>query len=258
MATTEYQNSHRLVHEVTLDHVAENLKPESVLLPMIPTVPIPNSTQTRTLRKKGELFRQTLAENTQGQIQEYTEDFTALNSIKQVVIVENTVEAIDFSTEPALPMVQAVEAAKAFAVGMDEDIAALFNTATSSITAAAPNLTLLEVLAAALNVNVSTRGHSVKRDGGLVFVGSHKQYFDAVDVGALNPATGANLNIYGNAASNIPAANNDSVNVAPTGFRANIAGLDFYSTEILDDDGTNYFGAVFNPKRAFVGMNSEI
>ena len=55
----------------------------------------------------------------------------------------------------------------------------------------------------------------------------------------------------------MPGALNTSTQEAPNGFKANIAGLDCYVTEILDDDGTNSFGAVFNPRRAFVGMYSK-
>ena len=253
--TTEYQNSIHPVNQVVLDAASENLVPMSVALPFVARTELPADTQTKTLRKKGELQREVVPENAAATIQEYIESSTLLNSIKSVVTTRHTVEADDFSRE-SIPSILGEEAAKALAVGLDEDIVTLFSAATSSIVAAAPNLSILEILAAGLNVKVSTRGHAVRRDGGLVFIGSSKQVFDAIVVGGLDPALG--LNLHANAASSLPAAVEQANAVRPAnGFYASVLGIDLYETEVLDDDGTNYFGAVINPRRAIAGMWSD-
>lgn len=253
--TTEYQNSIHPVNEVVLDAAAENLVPNSVWLQHVARTSLPSDTQTKTARKKGELTREVLFENTPGTIAEYVETSTLLNSVKSVVITRHTVEAQDFSAED-LPTVLGAEAGKALAVGADEDIAVLMAGATSSITAAGANLTLLEIMAAGLNVKVATRGHAVRADGGLVFVGAAKQVFDALVVGALDPATTLNIQANPNASMGSSVDQNLSMQ-APNGFVDTVGGISFYETEVIDDDTTFYRAGLFNPARAFIGMWSD-
>lgn len=254
--TTEYQNQIHPVNQVALDVASENLVPSSVWLQHVQRTEMPSDTQTKSLRKKGELAREVLPENTSATIQEYIETDTLLNVIKSAVVTRHTVEARDFSPGGDIPSVLGMEAAKALAVGADEDIAVLISGATSSITAAGANLTLLEILACGLNVKISTRGNAVRNGAGLTFVGSSKQVFDALITGALDPAT--SLNLEANPNSSLGGAIERAGAQQPlNGFYDRVAGVDFYETEIVDDDTVNYFGAIFDRSRAFVGMWSD-
>lgn len=241
--------------QVVVDTASENLIPKSVWINHVMREELPlGVTQTKEVTKDGELERTVLPENTQAPISEFTQTSTLLNAIKSVVVSRSTVEGQDFGRQDPMSKL-GMEQAKALAKGADEDIASLVSGFSQSLTAAGANLTALELLACAFALQVSTNGH-VDDEGGAMFIGSPKQIMEATVVDALNPASGVLSTIYGNAGSSFGMAVDDLATSKPgaRGFHSNLAGLDLYKTNVVDDDGTNFRGCVFQKTRAFVGF----
>lgn len=250
--TTEYANSINLLN-VVRDVASENLVPGSVWRPLVIQTPMPQGTQTVELKKDGSLGRLVLPENTQytyGAYSEYAETSVILNPIKSVVISRTTDEAERFSLQSPASKIGR-EQGKALMLGMEEDIATLAAGFTSSVVTATP-LTQLDVMTAALNIQISTNGHAVQ-DGNVVVVLHPHQAYQA---GIVDPlSTGAALAVYGNSnSSQTNLLENLNASRPSSGFVTSLGSTAIYATNVIDDDGTSFFGLAFDRSRALVGM----
>ncbi len=250
--TTEYQNSINPL-SIVVDVASENLVPRSVWLNHVRRVPMPTETQTVEVPKDGELGRLVLPENVQytyGSYSEFIQTSVLLNPIKSVVISRLTKEAEKFG-RLALASKIGMEQGKALGVGMEEDIATLAASFSSSLVTASP-ATQLDLQACALNVQISTNGHAVQ-DSSIVAVLHPKTAFEIGVENVLDPTTGA-LQVFANpnssSISGLEAQNRERLN----GFVAEQYGVSIYRTNIVDDDTISYRNLVFDPSRALVGM----
>jgi len=253
--STEYQNTVQPA-QVVVDNASENLVPNSVWLQHVLREMMPSGTQTKEIPKKGELGRIVLPENTKytyGAYSEYTETSTLLNAIKSVVISRITKEQEKFGRRPVFSTI-GMEQGKALGVGMEEDIATLVAGATSSLTAAGTGATILDLMACALDVQISTNGHAnTGRD--LVAVMHPKAAFELGVIDTLNGGTNNLTAMGGNPMSSIPNVFEKMGASMPTNGRVtSVGGIQIYTTNVIDDDGTNFRNAIFDPSRAFVGM----
>lgn len=250
--TTEYQNTINPL-SIVVDVATANLVPRSVWLQHVLRVPMPSETQTVEVPKDGELGRLVLPENVQytyGAYSEFIQTSVLLNPIKSTVISRLTKESEKFG-RVALASKIGAEQGKALGVGMEEDIATLAASFSSSLVTASP-ATQLDLQACALNVQISTNGHAVQ-DSALVAMLHPKTAFEIGVENVLDPTTG-NLPVFGNSNSSsisgLEAQNRERGN----GFVVEQYGVAIYRTNIIDDDGVSYRNLILDPSRALVGM----
>lgn len=234
--------------QIVLDFAAENLQPNSVWLPLVLQAELPNDTMTKEFKKKGKLTRQILGENAASTYQAYTETKTTLAAVKSVVSVRTSVESLDFSPGD-LDSDLGIEAGKAFAVGIDEDIADLIISATrTQAHSGADFLKMIDILAAALKCRNAMGGQQQR----IAFCGHQKQVHEAFGEDLL-VASGA---IFGNQAISLPQGVENLQR--PAGLMGQFGGIDTYQSSIADTQTVSavscYVGAVFDPSRALVGM----
>lgn len=252
--TTEFSNFLNLA-SVIEDHASENLVAEGVWVNLISRVALPVGTQTKELKKKGSLSRQILGENLPyvwGAGSEYLEGKTTLNLIKSVVMSRFTLEADLFSlSDPA--SVLGEEQGKAIGVGIDMDIAALVSGFSSSITSAATGATQLDLQACALAIMLATNNHANKTN--LTAVLSPKTAFEMGVKSVLTPGNNSLATVYGSDNTSFRNVAENFGGAKPgNGFMANVGGIDVYTTNLVDDNGTNFRNLVFDRNRALVGM----
>jgi len=249
--TTQYQNFVNPIQEVAA-FASENLQHMPVWRQHVNDVGMPTTSQTKEIKKKGTLARSVLPENqcyTYGAYSEYIETSTLLNAIKSVVISKVTVEAETFGTQDANQVI-GEEQGKALSVGFEEDVSTLVASASSSLVAGGAVATQLDLLACGLDIQVSTNGHA-QMSSNLVCVTHPKVAFEAGVVDVLQ----SGVTIHGNSQTSFNGiAENFAARRGQAGYVNTIGGLDIYTTNIIDDDGTNYRTAVFDPTRAFVGF----
>lgn len=250
---TEYANFVNPL-SVVIDAASENLVSKNVWLQHVLRVPMPTESQSLEIAKKGSLGRLVVPENTAytyGSYSEYLETSTLLNAIKSAVISKATKEAQKFGRREPFSVI-GEEQGKALSLGADEDIATLAAGFTSSVTAAGTGATQLDLQACALDVQIATNGHAAM-DGPIVAVLHPKTAFEIGVVNVLDPTAGA-LPVFGNSGSTSGALLEGANRRTPQGFAANQYGVQIFTTNVIDDDGTNYMNLVFDASRALVGF----
>lgn len=248
MAEITYSSTVHPTEQLVLDFASENLQPNSVYLPLVLNAGMPVGTQNKDFRKKGTLTREVLAENAASTYQAYSETKTQLTAVKSVVSVRTSVESLEFSAVP-LPSIIGEEAGKAFAKGMDEDIADLFfSSSDTQAHSGSGFLKYIDISSAALKVRTAINGQSER----IVFAGHLKQVQEVLGRDLL---TGSGT-LLGNSNSGI-AKGADAYNVG-AGLVGEYGGIWFYQSAICDTQTVStvnsYIGAVFAPSRAIVGM----
>lgn len=247
--TIEYSNTINELN-IVMDVASENLRADQpVWRQHVVRVPMPSRTQTVEIPKQGELFRLALPENvqyTRGAYSEYSETSIVLSPMKHAIISRVTKEAERFG-RVNLPSRIGEEQGKAYAAGAEEDIASLASAFSANVTPGAA-LTQLDLHAAGLEVQIATNNNS----GRLVAVLHNKSAYEVL---VQNPLTVANsLDLFANPQNSATRPLEQFSMNGPAGFKGNLAGIDVYATNIVDDDTTNYINLVFDPTRAFVGM----
>ena len=257
--TTLYVNTVNNAYDIQ-DFASDNLAQDAVWLNLINKVGRPVGTQTIVVPKQGQLGRVILPEDVQytyGAYSEYIETQTVLNLEKSVVISRITDEQQTWG-RPATAEIIGREQGKALTIGMEEDIAAQVIGFTSQLTAAAPP-TMLDLLSCAFNVEVSTNGHAPSNGNMVAVLHPTTAFQVGVQAPLTSAAGGAGLNtIYGADSTTMRRLiETYGENRRIGGFRATIGGVDIFTTNIVDDDGTNFRNLVFDASRAFVGYYDE-
>lgn len=251
--TTEYKNTINPLN-VVKDVASANLVPNSVWLQHVIEVPMITEGQTTEITKEGSLGRLVLPENTAytyGAYSEYLETSTLLNPIKSVVISRVTKEQEKFGRKSTASKI-GQEQGKALSLGMEEDIATLAAGFTSSVVTAVP-LTQLDIMTAALNVQISTNGHAVT-DRAMTVLLHPNQAYEAGIVDPLSSPSGQ-LAVYGNPqSSQINLLENLNAPRSANGFVTALGNVAIYTTNVIDDDGVSFRGLAFDSSRALIGM----
>lgn len=249
--TTERQN---YINPLTVveDAASEALNQPSVWLQHVVRTSMPSEAATKEVPKKGTLGRLVLPENTEytfGAYSELLEDSTLLNAIKSTVISRVTKESEKFNRRDPFSEIGFAQG-EALRIGWEEDVASLAAGYSSSVTSDPSGATQLDLHSCALDIRMSTNG----MHGQIVAVVSNKTAYELGPVQQLDPTKGA-VDYFANPAGSSTVLTEAGARPGlPAGFIANLAGIDVYQTNIIDDDGTNYRNLVFDSSRALIGM----